>query len=644
MVGKQWLQPPRRVLTSFLAVVIACLGALAWFAYRILDQDRALESQRIQEQLELAADLTAANLAQKLSDLEKALDVAPGNARLPEGTILIVADAQKLDAYGQHLLLFYPVLAVTREVSSDTLRRAELIEFQKNDPVAAAALFREESRSRDPELRAAALVRLGRSLRKAGQIQEALAAYSELAALDSTPVSGLPAELVAREARCSLFEASARRDDLRRESEALLGDLESGRWRLTRSAYEFRAAETRRWLGNGGAPPQPAGALAISDAVENLTEQWLRNPEDSTGRRVHMAQSDPVLLAWRATPDRFLAVAAGPRYLSSLWSGALADKRIRFAITDTQGRTIFGLLPEPSARTALRAAAVTGLPWTIHVASADLTEVVAGFAARRRLLLGSLLVLALLLMTSSYFIVRAMTRELAVARLQSDFVASVSHEFRSPLTSIRQLSSMLVQGRLPSEEQRQRSYELLAGESERLERLVEGLLDFGLMEAGEARYRLEILDGKELVRDTVEAFQRTVSTKGYQVELALPATNCRIRADRDALGRALWNLLDNAVKYSPENRKVWVEMAVQGDRLAIGVRDQGMGIPAAEHKSIFRKFVRGEDSREVGIKGTGLGLTMVKHIVAAHGGEIRLESVQGKGSRFTIVVPLENGA
>jgi signal transduction histidine kinase len=164
------------------------------------------------------------------------------------------------------------------------------------------------------------------------------------------------------------------------------------------------------------------------------------------------------------------------------------------------------------------------------------------------------------------------------------------------------------------------------------------------MEAGQARYRLVSVDGGELVRDTVEAFQRTASTKGYQVELTLPAANCRIRADRDALGRALWNLLDNAVKYSPENRTVWVEMAVRGDQLAVLVKDEGMGIPAVEQKSIFQKFFRGDNSRETGIKGTGLGLTMVKHIVAAHGGEIRLESVQGKGSRFTIVIPLEKRA
>jgi signal transduction histidine kinase len=231
---------------------------------------------------------------------------------------------------------------------------------------------------------------------------------------------------------------------------------------------------------------------------------------------------------------------------------------------------------------------------------------------------------------------------------------------------MRQLSSMLVQGRLPSEEQRQRSYEFLADETSRLDRLIEGLLDFGLMEAGEARYRLESTDAGELVRDTVAAFQRTVFAKGYQVVLSLPASASgapagkpaapggapvgqpaaphRILADKDALGRAIWNLLNNAVKYSPDERTVWVDVAPAQEkdraRLAIVVKDRGMGIPAAEQRTIFNKFVRGANSREAGIKGTGLGLAMAKHIVAAHGGDIRLESAPGEGSRFTILLPM----
>jgi signal transduction histidine kinase len=644
MISGRWFRPPRRVLTSFLVVVVACVGALAWLGYRFLEQDRALESQRIQEQLEFAADRATTSLERRLAELESILDGTPSAAKLPDGTILIVAHARDLKVHGGRRLLFYPQFEQPPQVSSDALRRAEVVEFQKNDPLTAAAMFREAARSRDPALRAAALIRLGRSLRKAGRIQEALDAYSELAALGSTPVSGLPAELLAREARCSALEATGQGDELRGEATALLRDLESGRWRLTRSAYEFRVDEARRWIG-GAATSQPSSeALALSSVVESLVGEWMDRPEASSGQRTYLSDSQPVLAAWRATEDRLTATVAGPQYLTSLWAEAVGDRKISLALTDSEGQAVFGKLPVLPARVAVRAAAVTKLPWTLHVAGTDLADVGSGVAARRRLLLAGLSILAVLLVVSSYSIVRAMTRELTVARQQSDFVASVSHEFRSPLTSLRQLSSMLLQGRLASEEQRQRSYEFLADETGRLERLIEGLLDFGLMEAGEAHYRFEDVDAGDLVRDLVAAFQRTVTAQGYQVELSLPSAGYRIRADRDALGRAIWNLLDNAVKYSPEHHMVWVDATPQDTRLGITVRDEGMGIPRAEQSAIFEKFARGTSSREGGVKGTGLGLAMVKHIVAAHGGEVQLESVEGKGSRFTILIPLEKTA
>ncbi len=644
MVRKEWLQPPRRVLTAFLGVVVACVASLGWLGFRLLDQDRALASQRIQERLEVAADRAAAAMERRLAELESIVDGAPGTARFPNGTILIVARAGNVEVHGNRHLLFYPEFGVPPQVSSDALRAAELVEFQKNDPLTAAAKYRQAARSRDPALRAAALVRLGRSLRKAGRIQEALDAYGELATLGSTPIAGLPAELLAREARCSALEASGQDEALRTEAGALARDLEVGRWRLTRSAYEFRADEARRWTGNVATPPQQSEALAMSGVVEDLVEEWLNRPEDSSGQRAYLVLSQPVLAVWHATGDRLAATVAGSQYLTSLWREVVTDRTIRLAVTDSEGQTIFGTLPETPGRVVVRTPAATKLPWTLHVTGTDLTGATSGAAARRRLLLAGLSILAVLLVVTSYSIVRAMTREVAVARLQSDFVASVSHEFRSPLTSLRQLSSMLVQGRLPSEEQRQRSYEFLADETGRLERLIEGLLDFGLMEAGEAHYRFEDADAGDLVRDIVAAFQRTVTAKGYQVELSPLPPGCRIRADRDALGRAIWNLLDNAVKYSPEYRTVWVAAAPRDTRLAISVRDEGMGIPPAEQKSIFQKFVRGANSRQAGIKGTGLGLAMVKHIVAAHGGEVDLESVEGRGSRFTILIPLVKGA
>jgi len=641
MVWNEWLRPPRRVLTGFLAVVLACLGTLAWLGHRLLRQDRAVEDQRAQERLEHAADLVATALERGLLGLEGTLDQAPGSVHLPAGTILVVARREELASFGELPLLFHPELRPPRDVSSDVLREAERLEFQENNPLAAAALFRKLSRSPQPAVRAAGLVRLGRSLRKAGRVQEALDAYSELATLGTTPVLGLPAELLAREGRCTALEASGRRDDLQREAAALLRDLESGRWRLTRSAWEFRVGEARRWRGDHPATALQVEAWGVSGAVSALVEEWRERPEISAGRRVDLVDAEPVLVAWRATPDRLAAVGAGRGYLTSLWREAGSDPGIHLALSDPPGRTVFGTLPGPSDRVAVRTAGVTKLPWTIHVSSTGLVAGASGIPARRRLLLAVLSVLAVLLVASSCLIVRAMTRELTVARLQSDFVASVSHEFRSPLTSIRQLSSLLGQGRLASAEQLQRAYAFLAAESERLERLVEGLLDFGQIEAGSARYRLESTEAADLVRDVVESFERTVSGEGYRVDLALPDSPCRIRADREALGRALWNLLDNAVKYSPANRTVRVEVTPEGDRLSISVKDCGMGIPAAEQKAIFGKFVRGARSREIGVKGTGLGLAIVQHVVAAHGGDVRVESAPGEGSRFTLRIPLE---
>jgi len=641
MVWNEWFRPPRRVLTGFLAVVLACLGTLAWLGHRLLDQDRAVEDRRAQEQLEHSADLVATALERGLLGLEGTLDQAPGSVPPPASTILVVAGHEALESFGELPLLFRPELRPPRDVTNDALREAERLEFQENDPLAAAALFRKASRSPEPAVRAAGLVRLGRSLRKAGRVQEALAAYSELAALGTTAVGGLPAELLAREARCSALEASGRRDDLQREAAALLRDLESGRWRLTRSAWEFRVGEARGWAGGDSRAAPKLEAWGVSSAVSALVEEWRGRPETSAGRRLDLVDAEPVLVAWRATPDRLAAVGAGRGFLTSLWREAGTDPQVGLALSDPQGRTVLGTLPSPSDRVAVRTAAVTRLPWTIHVSSADAVAGASGLPARRRLLLAVLSVLAVLLVVSSYLIVRAMTRELAVARLQSDFVASVSHEFRSPLTSIRQLSSLLGQGRLASADQLQRAYAFLAAESERLERLVEGLLDFGQIEAGRARYRMESTEAADLVRDVVETFERTVSGKDYRVDLALPDSPCRIRADREALGRALWNLLDNAVKYSPTNRTVQVEVAPEGDRLAISVRDRGVGIPVAEQKAVFGKFVRGARSREIGVKGTGLGLAIVQHVVAAHGGDVRLESSPGEGSRFTLRIPLE---
>lgn len=230
-------------------------------------------------------------------------------------------------------------------------------------------------------------------------------------------------------------------------------------------------------------------------------------------------------------------------------------------------------------------------------------------------------------------------RELAVARLQTDFVSAVSHEFRTPLASLQHVTELLEERDDLPGDRRKSLYGVLGRSTTRLNHLVESLLDFARMEDGRKPYRLQAVDARELVTAIASEFQRE---GGCAIDLSVPSEgDVKLRADATALSHVLWNLLDNAVKYSPEHRKIELSLRQRDRSVAIAVRDEGLGIPRHERKEIFRKFVRGEQARKLGIKGTGLGLALVSHIVKAHGGAIEVESEEGRGSTFRVVLPIE---
>jgi signal transduction histidine kinase len=625
---RQWLEPPRRVLGMFLAITLVPAAALAWLGWRMLEQDRALESQRAQERLEHAADRVSAALERSLAALEEQLE---SRSPVPANAVVIVGRGNEIEARPPGRLLYYPVLPVAAGAASSWFAAGEDAEFRESSPGKAAEVFRKLAESPEPAVRAGALLRLARNLRKAGKQREALEAYQALIGMNEMPVTGLPAELVAREARCRVWEESGAKEELRGEAELLWRDLHAARWRVLRSTYEFHAEQLRRWIG---ASPE-TDSLVLAGGVEWVWERWRAEPS-TKGRRFLAIGDRPVLAVWQSTPERLSALVGGPELAASWWARAAGDSTVKCALTDADGRVMMGRLDTSAKHQTVRAAAATKLPGTLHVAADSVGN---GLAARRRILMAAGAAVAMLLLGGGYFVFRAVAREMAVARLQSDFVAAVSHEFRSPLTSIRSLSEMLARGRVPAEPERRRAYDVLVRESERLHKLVEGLLDFGRMQAGTAPYKLEPMDAATMVRELVAEFQEQVAEKGYRIELVAEPELPRIRADPEALARALWNLLDNAVKYSPESKTVEVGVAREGEQVAIHVRDQGIGIPASQKKEIFRKFVRGGNAPRV--RGAGLGLAMVDHIVRAHGGQVKLESAPGQGSRFTLLLPGE---
>jgi len=224
--------------------------------------------------------------------------------------------------------------------------------------------------------------------------------------------------------------------------------------------------------------------------------------------------------------------------------------------------------------------------------------------------------------------------------LKSDFVSTVSHEFKSPLTSIRQIAEMLHSGRVPNDKRRQKYYDVLLEQSERLSLLTENVLSFAKMEEGKREFVFEPVDMEILLTNIVSSIQDRVRHDGFTIETEFEKSLPSIKADASALTQAVNNLIDNAVKYSGDSKKVIVKAYKDDGHVIIAVKDFGVGIKKEEMGKVFDRFYRGGDELTRTVKGSGLGLTLVKQIVEAHKGSIQVESEPERGSLFAIKLPL----
>jgi two-component system phosphate regulon sensor histidine kinase PhoR len=229
-------------------------------------------------------------------------------------------------------------------------------------------------------------------------------------------------------------------------------------------------------------------------------------------------------------------------------------------------------------------------------------------------------------------------REANVSRLQSDFVSKVSHELRTPLTSIRMFSETLARRQNDADAQA-KCIQALEKESLRLQELIDRLLDWGRMESGRREYFMNHTDLRSVVQAAVDAFDHTRIRRDVELLVSYPPPDLSVMVDRGALADALLNLLTNAAKYGSPANSVEVTCAESAKEVYISVRDHGIGIPVTEHKRIFQKFYRVDDRLSRDQEGSGLGLSIVSHIMRAHGGRVTVQSKPGAGSTFSLVLP-----
>jgi signal transduction histidine kinase len=510
---------------------------------------------------------------------------------------------------GAGRLLFLPSVPVLPEPPTEPFADADRAEFQSGDVAQALATCTRLAQSSSAAIRVGALLRIARLHRKAGRLDDALRAWNQFTDINSVTIEGEPAGLMALRARCRALEQAHRTGELQQEASRLLSELYSARWPLDHDTFLVAAQQGRQWLGHELEPPSEK--MQQATAVSAL---WPR-------RRAQEGSIcyDGYTLVWQGDD----ALLAGPQYKVTRWG---AHSGIHLACAG-----------EPSPQGLTRQPSQTGLPWSV-TATLD-PQPLPEFSGRRTALLAALPALLILICAVAYFAWRAISRELGIARLQSDFVASVSHEFRTPLTSLRQFGEMLTEEPDLPTETRLSYYRAQNRATDRLSRLVETLLDFGRMEAGRRPYQLEPVDAAALVRELTAEFSNEPIARGFEIECRTPDHRLLVDADREALSRAIWNLLHNAVKYSGERRDVLIEAGANGSGVAVRVVDHGFGIPREEQARLFQKFVRGESIRKRGIPGTGIGLAMVRHIAEAHGGRVEMKSIEGEGSTFSLMLP-----
>ena len=586
------LKPARKLLVVFLAVTLVPAGLAGWLAWRLLEQDRVMARERLREIREHRADEVVQALSRALAALEQ-------NARhLPPGSVTALDET----------LAYEPNARLLPEAPISVFAGGEQLEFRSGGLEEAIDFYRNLTLSPQPAIRAGAWLRLGRTLKKAGKRDEALEAYRKLRDIQDAAAGGAPAPLAGQWAICELRQGTDSLRELRKEGEALRALLDSGGFPLTRDIYEAYAEDAARWSGK----PKPVVREALADAAASRP----------VGRGSALFRGQ--LITWLAAEGQ--TVLLTPQFTQQLLPEG--PVRVRLASHAEGDET-------------LRRAEDSGLPWTLAVALANPVEEQAEFALRRQLLFALFGLVAVLGAAGGYLAWRLVRRELALAQMQTDIIAAVSHEFRTPLTSMRQVSAALSEGRVLDKERRQAYYLALARATERLHRLVEALLDFGRMESGATQYRMESLNLAVVVAGVAGNFGSEVSEKGFALHTDMPSGEIPVKGDAEALRRALWNLLDNAVKYSGENREVWVRLSRNGTKASLSVMDRGLGIPSEERREVFRKFFRGAASRESHIRGTGIGLAMVDHIVRAHRGSVTLDSKPGEGSTFVIHLPVE---
>ncbi len=680
------LSEARAIVLVILVAIVLPSVLLSIFAIWAIGTERAHVQDRIRRE---ARALTDKVVEKTLLALSQARTEMAGQAAKLES---VEAGAEVLTALrashpcfscfllvGKEGTIFYPPVPRTETMIvlghvpaevHDALRKPQNLEFVQVDLGAAASAYREAlDTATDPVLKASALLGLARVSAKRDRWTEAVEVYQR--ALDEYGAqrdeNGL---LVGPAAALRIAEITLDMDKPGEFTQAIAcahAQVQKRRAQLSREEADFLDARLTSLVEsfvqkNTGSPEQTASLRRIPGEIDMRR----RHEALAFGIALRLAGNrffgESGIASYEYAGERFALVGVpttvGGRQLVACALAPVLQVERELVATEVEklaGSEEVGLVVTHSERGVVAGQTPPARPF--RLAESRFPEPLSDLRAEAYLkgyesltalsnIRTKLYVWAVALAISGIVVGAivtyiSVTRTMRAAELKSDFVSNVTHELKTPLTSIRMFAETLYDGRVKDEDDAKECLETIVAESERLTRLIDKVLDFRAIEKGRRKFDFRVADLREVILGALQTFRRQMRGCEATVYVNIPRDLPHLRMDPDAIGEVLLNLLTNAYKYSrPEDRRIWVGAQVNKENVRISVEDRGIGIHKRELKAIFEKFYRVDDLLSREVDGTGLGLTISRHVAEAHGGTIEVESKEGKGSKFTLVLKL----
>ena len=614
----------RRIFLLVLAILIPA-AVLITLAVRVVRQETELGERKAAEERRDALD----QLRRELSARLQAIKLQEVNRLIGESGPSIPADSPIVFVipFGEdRMVLPWEKNLSSPEPGPDFTRHqleGESFEFRSNDAAHAITAYTEAlSAAHTPTEKCEAQLWLGRAFSKAAMLKEAATTYHAMLEKCNavTDDDGILLGLYAAERLITGGQ------EVTAAGEFVIHRVNVTHWRPPSEAYLLRSL-----VDSVSGDDKQQASLKLSTEIHDM-EQLLALANDGQDRlsRLKVAfRSAPGDLSWIGYgDDPWLLTVVSPTPFAAPVVMAVSSARVVPAgATLTAQRTDNtiplgeGFVDVQVRWPAGRFVPPRGVPGVLYAAVLILTIAATLLAA--------------------YLLLRDVNREVQMAEMRSHFVASVSHELKTPLTAIRMFAETLVMGRAGGEQQTSEYLRTIVNESERLSRLVDNVLDFSRIEQGSKIYRMQPTCLTDVVRSAARTMQYPLSQLGFTLTIIIDENIPSIQANADALEQAILNLLANAMKYSGSAREIEMRAGRNGKEVFIDIVDHGLGISREDQSRIFEKFYRVRSAETDPIAGTGLGLTLALHIIEAHKGQVRVTSEVGHGSTFSVRIPMQ---